>query len=148
MSPILVYFVRPGISYFLASRPSSYFVLLHIWYLVVSGILCFRIPCFLVSRTSWYFGILGISHFLVFRISWYRVLLGLPQILISRASWHLVLPDISHFMMSCMISCTSWYPNPCRCTLCGNLQGVRNEATNPYRWTLCGNLQGVPNDPH
>ena len=110
MSPILVYFVRPGISYFLASRPSSYLVLFDIWYLMVSCILRFRIPCFLVSRTSWYLGIVGISRFLVFRISWYRILLGIPQILISRASWHLVLLDISHFMMSCMMSCISCYP--------------------------------------
>ena len=68
MSSILVYFARPGISCFLVSPTPLYFVLLGIWYLVVSDILCFRIPYFL------HLVLPGISRILVSHTSYVRSL--------------------------------------------------------------------------
>ena len=87
------YVVHPGISHtswYLVLHGISYFLVLRtldIWYLVVSGILCFRTPWFLASRTSWY---------LLSRNSWYLVVLpGISHLLVSRTSWYLILPDIA-----------------------------------------------------
>ena len=79
--------------HFLVSRTS--------WYLLLRGI----------SRRSGYLVLLGISHLLVSRTSRYLVPLGISHVLVSRTSWYLARPGISYFLISPLVLCS---------TICGS----------------------------